>query len=174
MIVCHGIPKSFPVAQMITQSHSTDSIEAWLKDWLRNNQQPGEVVMDESGALMGAAVNVFTQYSNPNEFLDACMKYLLLDTVDYLPRSFLRIDRAHFVASIHRNVKKGLNQTTRIIRGVLGYLITCSSLKEAECSISNLFTLICNEYSSDHVDNAYKTLLLLVRTGQAGFGHRNL
>lgn len=162
MIVCHGAPKSFPVAQMITQSHSMDSIESWLKDWLNNNQQPGEIITDESSALMGAAVKVFTQFRSINEYLDAVMKCLQLGSE--LPRCFMRNDRAHFVGSVHRNVKKGLQQTVRIIRGVLGYLITCTSLKEAEYIISKLFTLICNEYNSVDVDNAYKALLSLVRT----------
>lgn len=144
MLVCHSETQSFPVAQMITQSHTMDSIESWLK----SNQPPESIVIDESGALMGAVVNVFIQFSSTNEYLDGCMKTLLLNTDDNLPRCYIRIDRSHFVKSIMRNVKKGLKQTTRIIHGVLGYLITCCSLKEAESIISNLFTLVFNEYNS--------------------------
>lgn len=149
---------------MLTQSHSMDSIESWLRDWVRNNQPPGEVTIDESAALMGAIVKIFTQFSGTNEYLDACMRSLLLNRDEDLPNCFIRIDRSHFVKSILRNVQKGLEQTKRLIRGVLGYLITCYSFKEAESIISSLFTLICNQYSSEHVDEAYKACLLLVRT----------
>lgn len=141
-----------------------DSIESWLKDWVKSNQPPGEVTIDESAALMGAIVRIFTQFSGTNEYLDGCMRSLLLNTDDDLPKCFIRIDRSHFVKSILRNVQKGLEQTKRLIRGVLGYLITCCSFKEAESIISNLFTLICNQYNSEHVDKAYKGCLLLVRT----------
>lgn len=157
---------------MITQVHTIDSIESWLKDWRKNNQSPGVVIMDECGALMGAAVNVFTQYSSVNEYLNGCMKSLLLGTDDDLPHCFLRTDRSHFVKSIFRNVQKGLKQMTRIIRGVLGYLITCTSLDEAKTIISHLFTLVCNEYSSKCVDDAYEMLMLLVRTHEIGDTHR--
>lgn len=149
---------------MLTQSHSMDSIESWLRDWVRNNQPPGEVTIDESAALMGAIVKIFTQFSGTNEYLDACMRSLLLNSDEDLPNCFIRIDRSHFVKSILRNVQKGLEQTKRLIRGVLGYLITCYSFKEAESIISSLFTLICNQYSSEHVDEAYKACLLLVHT----------
>lgn len=120
--------------------------------------------MDESGALMSAAINIFTQYSSTNQYLDACMQCLLLQSDEALPRCYVRIDRSHFVKSIFLNVKKGLKQTIRLIRGVLGYLITCCDLKEAETIISNLFTVIFNEYTSDKVDAAYIVLLNLVRT----------
>lgn len=149
---------------MTTQSHTKDSIESWLEDCLKSNRPPREIVIDESGASMGAAVETFTQFSSINEYLDGSMRSLLLDTDDDLPRCYLRLDRSHIVKSIARNVRKGLKQTTRIIRGVLGYLITCSSLKETESILSSLFTLISNRYNSVHVDDAYKALLSLVRT----------
>lgn len=50
--------------------------------------------------------------------------------------------------------------TTRFIRGVLGYLITCSSLKEAESVISNLFT--------------YEVILELVRTHEKFSGLKQM
>lgn len=124
--------------------------------------------MDESPTLLGAAANAFTQFSSINEYLDGCMNSLLTNNDVDLPQCFLRIDRSHFVKSILRNVKKGLSETKRIIRGVLGYLITCYDLNEATFIITHLFTLSCNEYNSAHVENAYQKLLQIVRTHEGG------
>lgn len=54
---------------MLSQVHTMDFIQFWLTQWLRDNPKSHEIVMDESEALMGAAVRAFTQYESTNDYL---------------------------------------------------------------------------------------------------------
>lgn len=151
VIMCHGKSRSFPVAQMLSQNHSMDWIQFWLTQWLQDNDinTPFEIVMDESAALIGATVGAFTRCTSTNDYLSTCMDSLLINTEP--PKCFIRTDRSHFVKSIHRNVRKGFSKTVKLIRGVLGYLITCNNYVEAERIIHALFTIVLNEFNSPTV-----------------------
>lgn len=47
---------SVPVAQLISDSHTLETIFKWLNIWNKNKTIPNEVVVDDSAALIGAAV----------------------------------------------------------------------------------------------------------------------
>lgn len=81
-----------------------------------------------------------------------------------LPKCFVRIDVAHYVSSIIRNVRKGFKKTVNLIRGVLGYFITCKSFAESERIIHALFTVILNEFNSPTVLKCANMLRSLVLT----------
>lgn len=150
-VTCHGTKRSFAVAQMLSQLHTIEWIRLWLSIWLEDNHLPDEVIIDESAALMGAVISAFTQFETTNDYISACTGALLGDSE--LPRTFVRIDRSHFVESIIRNVCKGFQKT-----------ITCSDYKEAANIIYALFTVICNEFISPCVEECVNLLRQLVGT----------
>lgn len=164
MIMCQGRNRSFPVAQMLSQNHSMDWIHFWLSQWLQNNNIniSFEIVMDESAALIGATVAAFTQCGSTVNYLEACMNAILHKSER--PNCFIRTDRSHFVKSIHRNVRKGFKKTVNLIRGVLGYLISCEDYEESEKIIRALFTIILNEFNSPTVLSCAADLRALVLT----------
>lgn len=164
-IVCHGFQKSFPVGQMLSQVHNMQWLIHWLNTWMLGKQNicPHEITLDESSALIGACVAVFTQDKTTFQYIDRCVNVILKKSVE-LPKCYIRIDRSHFVKSIHRNLRTGPAKTTRLLRGVMGYLISCSNRREFEEIMKNVFTLIRNEFISPNVIQARDMLLLLVRT----------
>lgn len=164
-IVCHSAQKSFPVGQMLSQMHTMEWLIHWMQTWKPTKVEllPHEIIMDESSALIGAAVMVFTQDKSTFQYIDRCINLKLKKNVD-LPECYIRIDRSHFVKSIHRNLRKGDAKTTRLLRGVLGYLISCSDLREFEKIMKYVFTLIRNKFISTSVAEAISKLVQLVRT----------
>lgn len=167
-IVCHGAQKSFTVGQMLSQIHNMEWLIHWMHTWKPQKKElwPLEIVMDESSALIGAAVAVFTQDKTIFQYLDRCVNVLLGKNVD-LPKCYIHIDRSHFVKSIHRNLRKGEPKTVKLLRGVLGYLISCSDREEFGRIMENIFTLVCNEFISPEVMAARDMLIQLVRTHEA-------
>lgn len=149
---------------MLSQNHSMNWIHFWLSQWVRdiNIKAQLEIVMDGSAALIGAAIAAFTQCRTTNDYLSACMDSLKNGKSP--PETLMRIDRSHFVKSIHRNVRKGFSKTVKLIRGVLGYLISCENFAENERIIHALFTLIRNEFNSPAVKECANMLRNLVMT----------
>lgn len=74
-IVCHSAKKSFPVGFMLSQVHTMEWLIHWLQTWKPSKKKliPLEIIMDESSALIGAAVIVFTQDKNTFQYIDRCM-----------------------------------------------------------------------------------------------------
>lgn len=91
---------SVPVGAMLSQDHTMRFITFWLSSWAFNNKVSDEIVLDQSAALFGACVQTFTHLRNTNAYISACMDSLLNDTP--APAIFLRIDRYHFICTIHR------------------------------------------------------------------------
>lgn len=81
-----------------------------------------------------------------------------------LPECFIRIDRSHFVKSIHRNLRRGDAKMTKLLRDIIGYLISCADRVAFEQIMTNVFTLIRNKFISTKVTGALSMLLQLVRT----------
>jgi hypothetical protein len=52
--------KTIPVAQMLSQEHTQSFIRFWLSKWAQYSKQPHEIIIDESQALIGACIQVFT------------------------------------------------------------------------------------------------------------------
>lgn len=161
--MCDGALKSFPAGEMVSQIHTISWLSHWLQTWAQDKQCPHEVIMDESAALIGASVAVFTQDKTTFQYIDRCVNVLLKKNVE-LPKCYIRIDRSHFVHSIHRNLRKGHAKTTRLLRGILGYLVSCSDFREFEQIMKDVFTLIRNEFISPSVIKAKDRLLQIVLT----------
>jgi len=76
---------------MLTESHTTNSIQFWLIEWKRTGApRPREVVCDFSIALLTAVVRSFTEYLTLEQYADACRNV-------NVPDCYIRIDVAHFI-----------------------------------------------------------------------------
>jgi len=76
---------------MLTENHTTNSIQFWLIEWIRTGTpRPREVVCDFSIALLKAAVRSFTEYMTLEQYTDVCKNV-------NMPDCYIRIDVAHFI-----------------------------------------------------------------------------
>jgi hypothetical protein len=84
---------SVPMAQMISDNHTLETIYKWLDTWCKsqNKATPNEVVVDDCAALIGAVVKAFTKFKSTAEYVNAC--YTKLETKEQTPEEcFIRID----------------------------------------------------------------------------------
>lgn len=158
-----------PVAQLLSQNHDANYIQFWLISWFANLKKPDEVIIDGSEALMRAAVRSFTSYASTNKYISGCMQAILQNGSP--PRCFIRLDRSHFVRTIHGNkVLRKLDQrVSRMIKGVIGYLIQCVSIELVKQVLKHLFTLTRNSAGTEAVIVAKNFLTKLVQTHQRPF-----
>jgi len=83
---------------MLSERHDTNSIAHWLQEWIKDGAPcPKIVVMDQSLALMSAAVKSFTQYSSLNMYLDVCSSWIICDNKYPLPTTMIRNDFNHIM-----------------------------------------------------------------------------
>lgn len=141
--------KSLPVNQMLSQDQSSDFISFWLKRWLRDVKKlPIEVTIDQSKALLNAVIDAFTSCKNVGTYINQCLKYLHggKNVRDCLPEVYIRFDRSHIVQYFTKKIKDADMRKTRLFRSVFGYLIQCKDFKVAKKIITDLFTLMKNQY----------------------------
>lgn len=159
-----------PIHQMISQRHSHDFIEYYLLHWkhrFNNGRVPQDIIMDESSALLLSCVQVFTSSKSLAEYTNDCFNALF--NGGKVPQCYIRIDRAHFVvvASLMRNkYLKALDGKKRnFYLRIIGYLILCEDIREAEKVIRNTFIVMKNEYLySEEVNKAKNDLISILRT----------
>lgn len=148
VIMLRGIV-SVPVGAMLSQDHTMRFISFWLSSWAFNNNIPDEIVLDQSAALFGACVQTFTNYKNTNAYVSACMDSLLHNTP--VPPVYLRIDRYHFVCTLHRLklFKKMDPMKVSLFKGIFGALILCDDLAVVKKTVIDLFTILRNRYMNE-------------------------
>lgn len=156
-IILRGIVP-VPVAVMISQDHTMRFLTFWLSIWSFNNEVPDEIILDQSAALFGACTRAFTNYKSTNAYISACMDCLLNDAPP--PPVFLRIDRYHFVCTIHRIKKfRKMDPLKRILlKAVFGLLLLCDDLKAVKKIVTDLFTLIRYRYMTKECKNSLDDL----------------
>lgn len=96
------IHSSVPVAQMISQTHSLDSVALWLQTWLGNKKPPNEVVTDDSAALIGAVVRIFNGTVSTNKYLEDCFALLENTISGKTPNCYIRLDTSHFIRTLYK------------------------------------------------------------------------
>lgn len=85
-----------PITQMISGSHTLDTIHKWLEAWVKDKSIPNEVIVDDSSALIGADVKAFTPFDTTKEYIQN--SYEQLEKSEPTPHScFIRIDTSHFI-----------------------------------------------------------------------------
>lgn len=147
-IMAKSSTKSVPIAQMISQDQSSEFIMLFLKKIFKNLTPPGEVVCDESKALLKALSGTFANFEKIEEFIACCMSSHLYGTKP--PKCCIKIDRSHFVHKLTKKIKYRDFRKQHLFRGVFGYLIQCDNFQTAKKIILDFFTVILNE--NDGVD----------------------
>lgn len=142
----------FSLAQMISESHNTDTIQYWLMNWFRSGAPvPNEIVTDLSRALLTAIICVFTSCKTLEEYCEMLFE-------DKLPDVFVRIDVAHFMKKYSR-LFQSINRTKikRFYLGIIGQLVVCQSMEKAKDILKSFFT-VCYSDNDGYHDNGEKTL----------------
>lgn len=147
-VACHSSGKTIPIYQLLSNTHTLSFHVGWLTDWVKNKKNPDEITLDDSAALVGACVKAFAQRRNTNEYISQSMDCLLLNAPP--PKVFIRLDRSHFVKSLHKlEVLNKENVRIKVlVKRVLGFLIVCESLDVAKITIQDLFTVIRAEFAT--------------------------
>jgi len=129
----------FPVAQMLTESHNTNSIQFWLIEWVRSGApRPREVVCDFSKALLIATVRSFTGYLTIDNYVDACKDI-------YVPDCYIRIDVAHFIKKYATFLKDVRIRIKQFYLFLLGQLILCRNEEMAKMMLTSILVIARSE-----------------------------
>lgn len=113
-------------------------------------KKPKETVCDNSLALLSAVVQSFTQYTSLQVYIRICSDLLTgeLSTNSHLvPWCFVRIDVAHFLKICTKWIplKTVPRRVRENILRVIGLLIKCKTLIEAQSLLHSLFVVLVNE-----------------------------
>lgn len=87
---------SIPVSQMISESQTMDTIYQWLQAWSKFNPVPNEINLDDSSALIGAAIKAFTKHDSTAMYVEDSYKKLD-DDRELSDTCYVRIDTSHFI-----------------------------------------------------------------------------
>lgn len=103
--------------------------------------------MDHSDALILASIQSFTSFQTQSEYLNACFEMMFNDDKPTIG-CYIRLDRSHIVKEIlnKKSIVKQDSCVKKMIRRVLGFLITAENIKTVEEIISNIFISILNKY----------------------------
>lgn len=159
-----------PIHHMISQRHSHIFIGYFLMHFrhhMNNGRIPHEIIMDESSALILACIQTFTNSKTVAEYMNACFDSLFHGAEH--PKCYIRIDRAHFVATLMRNQHLNAldNKKKTLYRRLIGYLILSDDIQLIQKTIQDLFIVLKNEYLfSDRVIKAKENLVSISRTHQ--------
>lgn len=136
--------KSVPIAQMLSQDHTSEFIELFLRKMFKYLKPPFQITCDAAKALMKTLVKTFTNCHSLSEYVTKSMSALINGTKT--PEVFLRIDVAHFIKNFTRKVKDSDYRRRNFFRGVVGYLMQCANFKIVKEIIHDFFTVILNKF----------------------------
>ena len=131
-IVIRNSDNQYSVGSMLTDRHTTLSIQNWLNAWRHEALiNPSEVITDMSLALIYASVITFTQFRSLKEYIEQCYKIVFLNHTT-LPRSFMRNDVAHTLKLISGwpSLKSQYKITKRFYMRVMGQIIQCQDIND--------------------------------------------
>lgn len=153
---------SIPIFQLLSQRHRSNFLHNVLSCWQDEcfgGQNPNEVIVDDSSALLLTMVKTFTSCTTMERYLNDC--YDALFNGSYPPECFIRLDRSHFIKSIKNNeyLKNEDKRRKFLYQRLLGFLVTVEDVAIAEKIIKEMFIVINNKYLNDaYVSNAKKSL----------------
>lgn len=129
----------FPVCQMLSESHNTNSIQFWLAEWIRSDAPYlKEIICDFSRALLTAAIRCFTGHLTITSYSDACKN-------EKMPACYLRIDVAHFIKKYSNFFKNTRPRIKKFYLVMLGQLIMCRNVEMAEEILTAILTITRSE-----------------------------
>lgn len=153
-IVIHLDNKAVCIAQMLSESHDTSTIEYWLNKWIKDVKKvPQESITDFSLALIGASCRAFNECSIKS-YISRAISILKGNPVEK-PRCYLRIDVAHLIKLVSR--WKCFENKPRLVKKFyircIALMVKCTSNKELQRIILNTL-ILCK---SDTYGNTEKT-----------------
>lgn len=84
-----------PVNQMLTNSHTADTIQKWLSEFkLKTDKNPDEFRVDCSSALLSAISNTYNKCGTKKYLVD-CFESLSQNKL--LVTTIIRLDKSHVV-----------------------------------------------------------------------------
>lgn len=138
-----------PVVQMLSESHTINSIANWLTEWQRAGAAvPKEVVCDFSLALLGALVKAFTPYPDLKTYINLCFGVLARKPEDpKLPPCFIRVDVAHCIKLISRweCLRQRGNRVREFYLRAMAQLLQSDTLEDARELIHSIAVVAFSE-----------------------------
>ncbi|CAH2084305.1 unnamed protein product [Euphydryas editha] len=142
---------SIPVYQMLSEKHSARFISFWLSEWVDKVQLPRQAVSDGSRALLNAMSLAFNGKSL-KDYINFVFENLINST-NVQPRTFIRLDTAHFLHSVSR-WKCFLSVLHKIVKQFFLYcvalMIDCQQLSLLE-EFFILTLIVCNSEFDDSI-----------------------
>lgn len=165
--------KSIPIGQMLSAQQDSLRISYFLDRWTLDFGVLREIVMDESTALLKSCATSFAHCRTINEYILKCFNVLKGNCND-LPKSYIRLDVAHFTHKLHRNkILKSLNPVVRqLYLSVFGFLMQCEKFETISAVVKDL-VMLCNYPFFGAINGndlpttkCHQSLLKLVRSHQ--------
>lgn len=126
LIVVNDDVGQYIVASMVSEAHTTSSIQFFFNEWIRLGAPiPKEFTCDGSYAILNAAVQTFTRFFTVKEYAAACE--------NELPSCYIRLDVAHFI-KLYANFLKTATKSKKIrvfYKASMGQLILCRNIEKA-------------------------------------------
>lgn len=157
---------SVPVCQMISGKHDHVTIATWLEQWNEKVNQPKEIIIDESGALLLALVQVFTQFDNVIEYLNCCHQIIDGKADIKLPQCFIRHDISHVIKNLKKNkiFDKIDKRTKRFYLLSIGVLFKLEEFEEVKNVIKDILNLQLSEFESSSTEISRRRLTEVIGT----------
>lgn len=139
--------KSVPVFQMVTDSHSEQSILHWLRKWSTYvDTPPTEIITDDSSALVSACIQAFALYCTTKNYVTRLFS-ILEGRYFEKPKAFIRLDTSHFIKTLYNLTCFKANIDSHIkyfyIRCIL-FLKQCENYHLAKATIQDIiYVCLC-------------------------------
>ncbi|CAI6375703.1 unnamed protein product [Macrosiphum euphorbiae] len=101
---------------------------------------------------MSGLTQAFTQFTSLESYLNVCYKLTVQKKEVEIPTCFLRNDVNHFIKLVTQwgPVKNSKYPSTKqIITRVMGLLVVCTSIEEAEPILESLFVIILSKFDGN-------------------------
>jgi hypothetical protein len=138
----------FAVAHMISERHDNNSIAHWLSEWVRSGiTSPKIVVVDQSLALMIAAVRTFTQYSSLSKYVDVCSSLIMNKPGAEVPLCMIRNDFNHIMHLISTwpELKSSTFRIKNVYMRSIGLVIASTDFIDVKYILQMIFTVALHE-----------------------------
>lgn len=104
VIVINIEGKIVPIHQMISEKHDTNTIEYWIKEWLRMVAiKPEEAVSEYSRSFLGAITSTFNRMTRIKEYVLSCFSIVKCNNPMKICKpadTYIRVDVVHLVKCV--------------------------------------------------------------------------
>ncbi|CAI5762726.1 Hypothetical predicted protein [Podarcis lilfordi] len=153
--------KIYPVCSMVSEQHDAETVQYWLKMWLRDGaEKPKEVVVSTSQTLMSACIQAFTPFPSLSDYLDECAK-ILNDNwgLKNLPYSYIRNDvgdMMNLVAS-WPSLRGQHPQIREFYLKSLGLVAQAQDIKDVKSLLRHIITVAVSQTEGEGKDTGRPT-----------------